>query len=121
MDHYVFESLCWYLPGLAEEREMADENNFDWDNTAVEQNENECLKYIEHSLRLFQQVGEGVPSNVSKPSASSTSKIETSSSATSLSMPVTGQSSCSRAATAADDFRSAFPGLASRSSVFPKT
>ena len=31
-------------------------------------------------------------------------------------MPVTGQSSCSRAAIAADDFRSAFPGLASRSS-----
>ena len=45
-------------------------------------------------------------------------KIETLSSPTSLpaTMPVTGQSSCSRAAIAADDFRSAFPGLASRSS-----
>ena len=92
---------------------MADENNFDWGNTAAEQNENECLKYIEHSLRLFQQTREGVLSNVSKPSASPTSKTETSSSATSLPMPVTGQLSCSRAA---DDFRSAFPGLASRSS-----
>ena len=66
-------------------------------------------------MRLLQQAREGVLSNVSKPSTSSTSKIETSSSATSLPMPVTGQSS-TKAATAADDFRSAFPGLASRSS-----
>ena len=77
-----FESLSWYLPGLAEEKEIADENNFDWDNTTAEQNENECLKYIEHSLHLLQQAGEGVLSNVLKPSASSTSKIETSSAAT---------------------------------------
>ena len=94
---------------------MANENNFHWDNTAVEQNKNECLKHIKHSLRLLQQAWEGVLSNVSKPSATSTSKIETSSSATSLPMPVTGQSS-SRETTAADDFRSAFPGFASRSS-----
>ena len=66
-------------------------------------------------MRLLQQAREGVLSNVSKPSASSTSKIEISSSATSLPMPVSGQSS-STAGTAADDFRSAFPGLASRSS-----
>ena len=25
---------------------MTDENNFDWDNTATEQNENECLAYV---------------------------------------------------------------------------
>ena len=112
---HVVISNHWYLPGLAEEREMADKNNFNWNNTAAEQNENECLKYIEYSLRLLQQEREGVLSNVSKPSASSTSKIETSSSATSLPMLFTGQSS-SRAATAADDFRRAFLGLASRSS-----
>ena len=66
-------------------------------------------------MHLLQQAREGVLSDVSKPSASSTSKIEISSSATSLPMPVSGQSS-STAGTAADDFRSAFPGLASRSS-----
>ena len=61
----------------------------------------------------------GVLSGVSKSSASLTSEIETSSSSATLlptTMPLTGQSSCSRVAIAADDFRSAFPGLASRSS-----
>ena len=115
-DHVSFWIIKLALARVGwKEREMANENNFHRDNTAAEKNKNECLKYIKHLLRLLQQAQEGVLSNVSKPSATSTSKIETSSSATWLPMPVTGQSS-SRAAIAADDFRSAFPGLASRSS-----
>ena len=33
-----------YLLGLTEEREIANVNNFDWDNTIAEQNKNESLK-----------------------------------------------------------------------------
>ena len=68
-----------------------------------------CAFFSRHGKVFFLMFQNALPRH-------STSRIETSSSATSLTMVVTGKSLRSRAATAADDFRSVFPGLASRSS-----